>query len=138
MTRNYTYTDSIDNPDLRFNITVATLDISSFPVHTHDFAELVIILGGTGLHVTDFGLQPLVAGDVFVINSGVGHGFDECRGLKLCNIMYDPEEFLQVRSDISELESYFALFVIEPLYRQTHIFRSRLRLGMSGIQTVTN
>lgn len=136
MTKNYSYLDSIENPKFRFNITVSTLDISSFPIHTHDFAELVIILGGTGLHTTSFGAHPLIAGDVFVIRDGVAHGFQACRGLKLCNIMYDPDEFLQFRGDITELAGYYALFVIEPLYWKTQAFHSRLHLNMTSLQAV--
>mgnify|MGYP006203399381 CR=1 FL=1 len=64
MTKHFAYADSIEDARFRFNISLSTLETASFPVHTHDFNELVIIFGGTGLHLTDFGRQPLVAGDV--------------------------------------------------------------------------
>ena len=38
-----------------------------FEPHAHEFAELVIVMGGKGLHVTGSDSWELTAGDVFVI-----------------------------------------------------------------------
>jgi AraC-like DNA-binding protein len=134
MTKHFSYADSIEDPRFRFKISLSTLEAASFPVHSHDFNELVIIFGGTGLHVTEAGMQPLVAGDVMIIKSGVSHGFDACRGLKLCNIMYDPDDLLPDRGDVLGLAGYYALFVVEPTYAEARSFRSNLHLDMVELQ----
>lgn len=136
MSKHFAYADSIDDPSFRFKISLSTLETASFPVHTHDFNELVIIFGGTGLHLTKAGMQPLVAGDVMVIKSGVSHGFDQCRGLKLCNIMFDPHELLPDRGDVLGLAGYYALFVVEPSYLEAQSFRSHLHLSMVELPEV--
>ena len=36
-------------------------------IHTHDYSELVVILGGRGVHVIDGRSYAMSAGDVFVV-----------------------------------------------------------------------
>ena len=138
MIHHYRYTDFLQSDSFRFNIGTNTLSESSFHMHTHEYSELVVILGGTAVHLTEFGSHPITKGDVFVIKEGVEHGFDDCAGLMLCNMMYDPQVFLKPQGDLYHLPGYYALFVIEPLYRQTHYFHSKLRLNIQNQQVVTN
>ena len=62
-----------------------------YPLHTHDFSELVIILGGQGTHITKHSRFELFAGDIFVINGETAHGYENPKNLHLVNIMYRPE-----------------------------------------------
>jgi AraC-like DNA-binding protein len=97
-------------------------------LHTHDFFELVLILGGRALHLTRGASYPLAAGDAFVIKPGVAHGYGEAAGLELCNILFDPARLALPRRELSELPGYHALFELEPSFRDTHKFQSRLFL----------
>ena len=97
-------------------------------LHTHDFFELVLVLGGQALHLTRGASYPLAAGDAFVIKPGVAHGYGETEGLELCNILFDPGRLALPRRDLSELPGYHALFELEPSFRDTHKFQSRLYL----------
>jgi AraC family L-rhamnose operon transcriptional activator RhaR len=47
-------------------------------IHDHDFVELVMISGGTGLQLTPTGDVRLQAGAVFVIQPGVWHAYVNC------------------------------------------------------------
>lgn len=122
--------------NFKFKVSRLTLDVSAFEIHAHEFTELVIILGGTALHVTDTGHYPITAGDVFVINHTMSHGFEDCAGLRLCNIMYDPQQLLLTQSDIYQLSGYHALFVVEPLYRENHTLSNTLRLAIDELNRV--
>ena len=58
-------------------------------MHGHeDFSELVIVLGGRAVHVVENERFEIKKGDVFVMNQGVCHGYDEAENLKICNIMF--------------------------------------------------
>jgi len=60
-----------------------------YPVHGHDFAELVIVYGGSGVHVSRSGRSPIAAGDVLAIPPGVEHGYEENRDLCYVNVLFD-------------------------------------------------
>lgn len=70
--------------------------------HCHNFHELVLVLGGAGLHLTDKGEYPIYPGDVFVIPPGALHGYRNLKKLRIANILYFPKrlkrEFRELRS----------------------------------------
>src|SRR5262245_47728397 len=71
-----------DIPDRSFRLNIAMVKHEgSFPLHSHEYAELVIVLGGRATHLTNFGNHPLEDGDVVVINRHTRHGFAEAQGL---------------------------------------------------------
>jgi AraC-like DNA-binding protein len=99
-----------------------------YPRHTHDFTELVIVLGGQGTHFTDHAEYPVMAGDVFIIQGDLAHGYRDPEHLELVNLMFDLSELDISAKDLGALPGYHALFTLEPQYRQQHHFASRLRL----------
>jgi len=134
--KHFTYSSITLDGDFTFQITLFTLQVDQFEVHTHDFSELVIILGGTARHLMNGHLYPIMAGDVFVLNGDMEHGFEACQGLQLCNIMYNPEQMLNVRQDVYQLAGYYALFVVEPLYRTRHPLHNQLRLAPMRLASI--
>ena len=117
----------------------AVLEESSYPAHSHDFDELVIIVGGKGEHFVNNDSYSIQAGDVFVLKGEDAHGFKNIQNLALYNISYKREIIMNFHSDIRKLAGYHALFLLEPLYRKSDTFKSRLHLSyqeMLGIQAV--
>ena len=100
-----------------------------FPMHTHDFTELVIVYGGNGTHFTETEEYRLNAGDVFVIQGERAHGYRDLEDLQLINIIYDSEDLPFPKEDLLDMQGYHALFMWEPRLRAEHNFRSRLRLS---------
>ena len=100
-------------------------------VHGHAFHELVLILGGTGQHVTAHGRYPLKTGDVFLIRGSTTHGYANVRDLRLVNILFAPRRLrLPLRElDVGTIPGYHALFRIEPRMRNDG--RTGMRLGLS-------
>lgn len=96
--------------------------------HYHDFSELVLVLEGRGLHRLGGEAFPVSAGDVFVIQGQQVHSFRERDGLVLLNVMYDPARLPLPVGLLRRLPGYSALFLLEPNFRRTHSFSSRLRL----------
>ncbi len=100
-----------------------------YPLHTHDFYELVIVTGGSGIHFTEHAEYAILPGDVFVLEAGYSHGYSRTEELNLYNIIFDRDFLDQRLFDLSRIPGYHAIFNIEPKYRQDHEFSSRLKLS---------
>ena len=107
-----------------------------FPLHRHNFSELVIVTGGSGLHVIKDEEYPIAAGDTSVITDNSPHEYRNMKGLALINILYDARALGMARRDVRALPGYHALFRLEPHYRTQHRFESRLRLNMEDLASL--
>ncbi len=105
-------------------------------LHTHDFSELVIVLGGSGVHISPAGDYPISAGDVFVLHGLQAHGYRDTAGLELVNILFRMHELALPLQDMVSLPGYHVLFTLEPLFRHRDKFESRLRLTPEELQHV--
>jgi len=103
-------------------------------VHTHEFSELVIVLRGSGVHISPAGDYPIVVGDVFVLHDVQAHGYRNTAGLELVNILFRMEELAIPLRDIVSLPGYHALFTLEPLFRRRDKFEGRLRLSPDALR----
>ena len=100
----------------------------SFGIHSHEFAEIVIITAGSGVHVTGKESYPLNTGDTFVIGGSRQHDYHSLNHLCLVNILYQPDKLNLRTYDLRTLPGYHALFTLEPAWRQRHQFNGRLCL----------
>jgi AraC family L-rhamnose operon transcriptional activator RhaR len=70
---------------------LSTVLEGSIPLHDHDFMEICLVLGGTGIHRTIYGEQPCGEGDVFILRPGAWHSFDQAVGLVLYETRFGME-----------------------------------------------
>lgn len=96
--------------------------------HYHDFSELVIILDGKGIHRIGGMDYPVLAGDVFLLQGRQSHYFHHRENLVMVNVMYDAGKLALPENFLRRIPGYHALFILEPHYRRTHKFSSRLHL----------
>lgn len=108
-----------------------------FGLHAHEFAEMVLITSGKGIHVTGTESYPLAAGDVFVIGGSRPHDYHSMDQLCLINVLFQPEKLQWHTDDLTHLPGYHALFTLEPVWRKRHQFRSRLRLNPTELGAAT-
>ncbi|MCX8956031.1 HTH-type transcriptional activator RhaR [Erwinia psidii] len=73
----------------------------SFPLHTHEFSELVIVWRGNGLHVMNDNPWLITCGDLFYVGPDDCHSYESVNDLVLDNIIYCPERF-QLGLDLRE------------------------------------
>ncbi len=85
----------------------------NFPLHEHEFVELVIVTQGTGSYFTEKVSQTIEQGDIFIITPGVRHGYRDVNGLILISVLYSQEILLSPLADIGTMVGYHALFKIE-------------------------
>lgn len=105
-----------------------------FPLHTHVYGELALVLSGRGVHVTGQTRYPLAAGDIFYIPPGTVHGFAESYAMSMVNLAFDPVDLLPGDAgDLAGLPGYHALFHLEPALRTPVGVQNRLRLAPSRL-----
>ena len=84
-----------------------------YPLHRHDFSELVVVFGGGGTHLAFGERHPLSPGDVFLIGEpGPPHGFADTRKLALYNVLFERKKLADamqsqgfpVLAELGELE----------------------------------
>ena len=76
--------------------------------HSHEFAELVIVEQGHGLHIINGRPLYIQQGDVFYVKPGDYHFYDELGTLKLINILLNPQvDFIYLRG-LDELLDKFS------------------------------
>ena len=131
------YAEDIPEQDFRFRIAFVEHD-GGFKMHAHEYSELVFVLGGRATHVTEIEEHELENGDVFVISGDRKHGFKHAQGLSLCNIMFDPEQFLCGRKELEEMMGYQALFELQPRTRSVDRFQERMHLSPKDLAHATN
>ncbi len=97
-------------------------------MHTHDFVEVNVVLGGDGYHYVPGGRFPLRCGDAFVIPPGLEHGYWSSGDLDVRHLLLPPELLRRHALALRALPGYLLLFTVEPFFRQEGEFRYRLRL----------
>ncbi|RLD10614.1 MAG: hypothetical protein DRI44_05625 [Chlamydiae bacterium] len=107
------------------------------PMHTHNFDELVFILGGSAVHIIDDEEYPIIRGDVFVVRGNHKHGYGNEKNLHIVNILYQRDFFESLKVEFSDLPGFNALFVHEPLYRKKHKFKSKLHLNSQQLRKIS-
>ena len=81
-----------------------------FPVHSHDFHELVYIYSGNAMHLTKYGNYEIREGDILSIKPGQSHGFKKMNNLVLMNIFIKPAFLAQDAFHLGNTAGYGALF----------------------------
>lgn len=124
------------NREEDFSIEMGLLDKCDFPLHTHNFYELVIILKGTGVQIVNDNKFNIASGDVFIIKDSDQHCFKNTKELKLCNITYYPENLTALNTDLRKIPGYYAMFVIPPASANEKEYKSQLQLGQTELSYV--
>lgn len=108
----------------------------AYPLHAHEFSELVIVYKGCGTHFSDHYEQLLQAGDVFVIHGKMKHGYRDSSNLELVNIIFDPESIGTPLGDICNQPSFRALFELEPSSIAKGTQQSNFRLSPEQLEQI--
>lgn len=120
-----------------FPLNVATWqNHPDYPLHVHDFSEIVIVLGGTGVNIIKDESLPIRAGDVFVLHGNRPHGFKDTKELSLVNVIFDRSLLDIHQLELSNLPGYQALFEVDPALLEFGRFERHLQLSFSQLTRV--
>jgi len=121
----YTFSDFLSDPSLPIFVSYQDPQ-PAINLHMHPFDELVVVLAGTAKHEIDDQIYPIKAGDVFVVKRNSAHCYRSPKGFALANVIFDAKKLDMDHWDIRKLPGYHMLFSLEPTFRDSHQFRSRL------------
>jgi AraC-like DNA-binding protein len=113
-----------------------TNEFTDFPLHTHEFSEIVIVLRGEGIHLVDDTEHHISAGDVFVIHGDKLHGYRDLRKFDHINLVYMPA-LIDLPTSVLSLPGYQAFFAIEPLAAARQPVQRRLHLSAVQLDTLS-
>ena len=104
--------------------------------HRHDFLELVVILGGEGVHRTEWFEHRVAAGDLFVINRSRSHGYAATEQLSLVNVLIREDVMVEAGRAFAGLAGFHALFTLEPVRWQQRTFDARMQLEGESLELI--
>ena len=110
-------TDYFYDPAFRLKVIERDPELP-YPLHSHDFFELVVIVSGKGSHFTQANEISLMPGNVLAIPPECEHGYRNVEGLRLYNVLFDPLLFKETFYDLRNMPGYHALLRLEPSYRK--------------------
>lgn len=85
-----------------------------FPMHSHEFHELVVIYQGEGTHISGDEEFHLVPGDVISVKPGQEHGYKDINDLILMNVLIRPSFLTGEAGTIRGAHGYTDLFLPQP------------------------
>jgi AraC-like DNA-binding protein len=109
-----------------------------FTLHTHEFSEIVIIVGGRALHMIRGESWPVEAGDVFVVRGPEAHDYREIKDLRLINILFQPRNLHLEPMDLLGIDGYKALFSFESPTRKRPRSNRKLQLAPKKLAITLN
>lgn len=104
--------------------------------HRHEFFEIVVVVSGKGTHVTGNYQHRLETGDVVILNPRRAHGYDNCVGLNIINILVRDDTLQRIGRSLGELPGYRALFRLESILWKKHEYSSHLRLNPAELKRI--
>ena len=109
-----------------------------FAIHTHEFSEIVMVFGGSALHVVGDESWPVAAGDVFIVGGSEVHDYREIKDLRLINILFQPENIHLEPMDLSRFSGYQELFSFESPSYKCCTPKRKLRLAQKELSIALN
>jgi AraC family L-rhamnose operon transcriptional activator RhaR/AraC family L-rhamnose operon regulatory protein RhaS len=97
-------------------------------MHEHEFAEINIVVRGSGLHHFQGHVFETTAGDVFVIPPHARHGYSDGERLDVYHLLLSPQIVSEQSLQLHLLPGYLPLFTVEPYFRSETGMRHALRL----------
>lgn len=115
-----------------------TSDEDDCPMHNHDYTELVIVISGSGLHLTEAVDYPIKTGDIFVIHKNQHHGYKNTNNMTLATILFRYDDFFKDNEDFESIPKFRNLFNFIPQYQQLYRFPYRMYLDSEKFHFVEN
>lgn len=100
-----------------------------YGMHSHQFYELNVIVGGNGKHLIGNASVSVDVGDVFVIPPNIPHGYYSEDKIDVFHILLGAGFFNRYKAELEQSKGFNALFDAEPFLRRVSESKSNLRLN---------
>jgi len=108
-----------------------------YPLHSHDFMEMVVVISGRGVHYDLHGELPIDRGALFVIKGDMIHGYRELKNLCLINILFDIRHLAIPLADLGKSPGFHSIFTVDPTTRFSDIKRLMFHLDDGKLTQLT-
>jgi AraC-like DNA-binding protein len=105
-------------------------------LHSHDFYEVNIVLGGTGVHSIEGAEFEVGRGDVFVIPPMAVHAYENTEHLTVYHILLKKSFLASHLGEFSTVPGFLQLVEVEPFLRQNYSEAMFLRLTESQLSEI--
>ncbi|WP_454870995.1 AraC family transcriptional regulator [Priestia megaterium] len=103
-----------------------------FNLHSHEFIQVVYVKEGSGIHTYNHSSYPISQGDIFIIEPEIEHSYhiDMDHHLLVYNIMFQPQLLSRELEALINVTPFVDFFYMEPFFRKTVDFTSKLTLDI--------
>jgi len=105
-------------------------------LHAHRHYEIIIVLKGEGLHITEEGEHTLGRGTILISSPEYVHGARHCLDLQFLNIIYEKEFLKEYLVEFSESEGFNAFFGTRPTLSEEFRFQNHFILDEVRLQAI--
>lgn len=110
-----------------------------FPMHSHDFFEIVVVYGGKGIHSDQKEDCTIKAGDLLCVHPGQFHSFLKTDSLELMNIMIKPDFFYELNDEITDCQAFTDFFSFSSRNKSSSIRKLHLnKMQLLAIKDIIN
>ena len=111
-----------------------------FPLnmHSHEFYEINLIVGGQGMHYINNQRLNINVGDVFILPPNCKHGYYEILNLEIFHILINDEFLSFYKKQFKSMNGFDSLFNIEPNLRSQTINNAFLHLSKEQFNEILN
>ena len=124
-------------PDLQIGCSRATR-LPGSELHSHDFAEIVIVDSGRATHRyggAEYGVQ---TADVFIVRPHLAHKYTSVDQFAVSNVLFYDDGSIPMFVDLARLPAFGAMFLLEPTLRESEEMGGHLRLGYDRLASATS
>lgn len=107
-----------------------------FPVHTHSYTELIIVLDGEGIHDSINGRHCLARGDVVTVPPPAAHQMEQMKELKVYVVKFDVNGLLSGDYELKNDPGFRSLFIRFPANSANQKTIPPLRLNQQQLNHV--
>ena len=110
----------------------------TFPLrmHSHEFYEINIVVGGEGVHYINNEKITIEIGDVFILPPNLEHGYFEIANLEIFHILLGPDFFSTYKNSLKSMEGYVSLFSVEPSLRGSQLKNAFLHFSKTQFDDI--
>lgn len=109
----YTFSDQFEN---NFSFIVEKGELNDFfPIHTHNYTELIVVLNGHGFHKSLNGRQELQRGSVVIVPPPMAHEMEEMKHLEMYVLKFDLHSLPFIHDIFKNDPGFRSLFLQMPI-----------------------
>ncbi len=109
-----------------------------YPLHTHEFCELVVVYSGSGEHYLKNDHNIVKTGDVFIINDNIPHGYRNVNDLCLVNLIFDMSLIDNSLLALSRFPAFQAFFMLQAYFPNRNNENNALSLDSEKLSIIMN